>query len=127
MKIKTLLCNCKGLSPSFRHTDMNTLPFDIESDFDVQYAAAHPQLCGHGGKALLEDVLRAAEDEPDTYVLVCGCSAEAQTKLFKKVLRATGFPADHFISLDIQNATKDGILDRIRAKIVSLTTPEKPH
>ncbi len=127
MKIKTLLCNCKGLSPSFQHTDMNTLPFDLEADLDVEYAAAHPQLCGHGGKALLEDVLRAAEDEPDTYVLVGACAPDAQTKLFKKVLRATGFPEDHFIRLDIQNTTNDGILDRVRAKIVSLTTPEKPH
>ncbi len=127
MKIKTLLCNCKGLNPSFQHTDLNTLPFDLESDLEVEYAAAHPQLCGHGGKALLEDILRAAESDPDTYVMVCGCSVDAQTKLFKKALRATGFPKDHFITLDIQNTTNDGILDRVRAKIESLTNPDKPH
>ena len=31
MRIKALVCNCKGLSPSFKNSDMNTLPFEIES------------------------------------------------------------------------------------------------
>jgi len=46
MKIKLLLCNCKGLCPSFQNTDMNTLPFEVESELDIQYAVLHPQLCG---------------------------------------------------------------------------------
>jgi hypothetical protein len=46
MKIKVLLCNCKGLCASFKNTDMNTLPFAVESDLDVQYALLHPQLSG---------------------------------------------------------------------------------
>lgn len=127
MKIKTLLCNCKGLTPSFQHLDMNTLPFELEADVDVDYVAMHPQLCGQGGLRLLGDVLRALEKEPDTYVLVGGCAPATQHKLFKKLLRATDFPQDHFVPLDIQNSTNDGILDRVRAKIRALTTPEKPH
>ena len=56
MKVKTLICNCKGLDP-FRYADMNSLAFEIESEFDVSYAVVHPQLCAEGGNQILEDVL----------------------------------------------------------------------
>ena len=36
MEIKVLLCNCKGLCDSFKDSDMNTLPFAVESDLDVK-------------------------------------------------------------------------------------------
>jgi len=50
MDIKVLLCNCKGLCDPFKAADMNTLPFAVESDLDVQYSVLHPQLCGQGDK-----------------------------------------------------------------------------
>ena len=126
MKIKTLICNCKGLDP-FRFADMNSLPFEIESEFDVSYAAMHPQLCAEGGNEILEDVLRAAEDDPDTYVLVCACAEEAQMKLFKKALRNTQFDTKNFVPLDISNSTNDGILDRIRERLKELANPSNPR
>jgi len=126
MKVKTLICNCKGLD-SFRFADMNSLPFEIESEFDVSYAAMHPQLCGEGGNEILEDVLRAAEDDPDTYVLVCACAEETQLKLFKKALRNTQFDTKNFVPLDISNATNDGILDRIRERLKELADPSNPR
>ena len=64
MKIKTVICNCKGLSPSLRNSDMNTLPFEIELDLDVDYAIVHPQLCGAGGSKVMEDVLRSRPRYP---------------------------------------------------------------
>ena len=124
MRVKTLVCNCKGLEP-FRHADMNTLPFEIESELDVEYAAFHPQLCAQSGTEVLEEVLRAAEDDPDTYVMVCACAEETQKQLFKKVLRSTGFDAAHFVPLDISNTTNDGILDRIRARLAEIRDPTK--
>lgn len=126
MKVKTLICNCKGLD-SFRYADMNSLAFDIESELDVSYATVHPQLCGESGNQVLEDVLRAAEDDPDTYVMTCACAEETQMKLFKKVLRNTDFDGAHFVPLDIRNATNDGILDRIRERLMELTDPNKPR
>ena len=126
MKVKTLICNCKGLD-SFRYADMNSLAFDIESELDVSYATVHPQLCGESGNQVLEDVLRAAEDDPDTYVLTCACAEETQMKLFKKALRNTDFDGTHFVPLDIRNATNDGILDRIRERLTELTDPNKPR
>ena len=58
-----------------------------------------PQLCAEGGNQILEDVLRAAEDDPDTYVMVCACAEETQMKLFKKALRNTEFDEEPFCAL----------------------------
>jgi len=68
MDIKVLLCNCKGLCDPFKAADMNTLPFAVESDLDVQYSVLHPRLCGQGGNAILADVFKSAG--PDPYVLI---------------------------------------------------------
>lgn len=124
MKVKTLICNCKGLDP-FRYADMNSLPFEIESVFPVSYAAVHPQLCGESGKQILEDVLRSAEDDPDTYVMVCACSEESQAKFFKNLLRNRD--ANHFIPVDVSHATNDGILARISERLKVLAAPARPR
>ena len=103
VKVKTLVCNCKGLEP-FRHADMNTLPFEIESELDVEYAALHPQLCAQSGTEALEDVLRAAEDDPDTYVMVCLRRGHPEESLQeslpphgvrREAFRAAGCPQHH--------------------------------
>ena len=96
MKVKVLLCNCKGLCPSFKDADMNTLPFALESDLDTQYSVLHPQLCGQGGNAALMDLLRQAATEPDTVVVSGACAPQAEEKLFKKVQRETGFHEKRF-------------------------------
>ena len=51
MEIKVLLCNCKGLCDSFKDSDMNKLPFEVESDLDVKYTVLSPQLCGQGERS----------------------------------------------------------------------------
>ena len=127
MRIKTLICNCKGLSPSFKNTDMNTLPFEIESELDVDYALVHPELCGQGGIEILEDVLRSAEDDPDTYVLIGACAAETQKKAFKKLFRTTDFNEKRFVPVDIRGTTNDGILDRLRERVEALVNHKKKH
>jgi heterodisulfide reductase subunit A-like polyferredoxin len=118
MKIKVMLCNCKGLCASFRNTDMNTLPFQIESELDVQYTVLHPQLCGQGGNEALMDTMRTADS--DTYILCGACAPEAQEKLFKKVMRLTAFPPERFIPVDIRQTDNDGILNRLREKLEDL-------
>lgn len=117
MKFKILLCNCKGLCPSFQNTDMNTLPFEIESELDVQYTVLHPQLCGQGGNAILADVLREAAAELDTWVVVGACAPEAQMKLFKKLLRETGFDPARFVPIDIRRTDNQGIVERLRVTV----------
>lgn len=123
MKIKVLLCNCKGLCPSFKNADMNTMPFQVESELDVQYTVLHPQLCGQGGNAVLSEVLSKAGD--DTYVLNGACAPEAQEKLFKKLLRVTGFPPERFATVDIRGTNNDGILARLKIKVEEIVRQEE--
>jgi heterodisulfide reductase subunit A-like polyferredoxin len=120
MNIKVLLCNCKGLCASFKDTDMNTLPFQVESELDVKYSVVHPQLCGQGGNQILTEVLRESATDPETYVVVGACAPEAQTKLFKKVLRNAAFDQTRFVPLDIRGTDNDGILARLREKVEPL-------
>jgi len=62
---------------------MNTMPFQIESELEVQYTVLHPQLCGQGGNAVLREVLSRADE--DTYVL----SGPAHLKLKKSCSRSS--------------------------------------
>lgn len=120
MKIKVVLCNCKGTCASFRMSDFNTLPFLLESDLEIQFAVVHPQLYGQGGNEALTDILIQSAAQPDTYVLCAACDPEAQSKLFRKILRKTGFPADRFVAVDIRNTNNDGVVARIRETIEGL-------
>ena len=118
MEIKVLLCNCKGLCASFKNADMNTLPFEVESELDVSYTVVHPQLCGQGGNAVLMDVMSKANE--DTYIVSGACAPEAQEKLFRKLMRATAFPPERFAAVDIRGTDNEGILQRLRSKVQEL-------
>lgn len=120
MKIKVLLCNCKGLCQSFRDSDFNTLPFLIESEFDVQYTVLHPQLCGQGGNEVLADILRQSAGDPETYIVCGACAPEAQAKLFQKLLRKTGFEPQRFVAVDIRGTNNEGILTRLKETIEAI-------
>jgi hypothetical protein len=107
---------------------MNTLPFDIESGLDVDYAIVHPQLCGMGGNRVMEDVLRSAEDDHDTFVIVGACDQEAQLKLFQKLFCKTGFGQDHYLAVDIRGATNCEILERLSERLRDRAViKERPH
>lgn len=122
MKIKVLMCNCKGLCDSFRQTDFNTVPFQVESELDVAYVALHPQTCGQGGNQLLTDIMKNAD--ADTWILSAACAPEAQDKLFRRIMRQTGFPAERFVAVDIRMTNNDGVLERIRQKVEEMLQRE---
>lgn len=118
MKIKVLMCNCKGLCDSFKQTNFNTLPFQVESELEVAYVALHPQTCGQGGNQVLTDILKSAD--AGTWVISAACAPEAQDKLFRRVLRQTGFPQERFVPIDIRMTDNDGVLQRLREKVEEL-------
>lgn len=127
MNIKILLCNCKGLCQSFKDSDFNTLPFQIESDLDVKYVVVHPQLCGQGGNEVLADIFRESAKDPDTFIVSGACAPEAQEKLFQKLMRKTGFDPKRFVPVDIRSTNNDGILAAIREKVEALLREHETH
>lgn len=127
MNIKILLCNCKGLCQSFKDSDFNTLPFQIESDLDVKYVVLHPQLCGQGGNEVLADIFRESAKDPDTFIVSGACAPEAQEKLFQKLMRKTGFDPKRFVPVDIRSTNNDGILAAIREKVEALLREHETH
>jgi heterodisulfide reductase subunit A-like polyferredoxin len=80
------------------------------------------QLCRQGGNAVLRDVLRNANDE--TYVVVGACAPEAQVKLFKKLLRETGFDERRFIPVDIRNTNNEGLIARLKEAVQQVAQAE---
>ena len=65
-------------------------------------------------------MLRQSASEPDTYVISGACAPEAQAKLFKKLLKKTGFDEKRFVTLDIRGTTNEGILARLKEKVEAL-------
>jgi heterodisulfide reductase subunit A-like polyferredoxin len=117
MKIKVLLCNCKGLCGSFKESNFNTLPFEVESELEVQYTIVHPQLCGQGGNEALADIFRESAKDPDTFIVSGACAPEAQEMLFQKLMRKTGFDPSRFVAVDIRGTNNEGILLRLKEKV----------
>ena len=73
---------------------------------------------------MLREVLSKADE--DTYVLSGACAPEAQEKLFKKLLRVTGFPAERFVTGDIWGTDNDGILARLKIRWKRSYTKRSP-
>jgi len=119
---KALMCNRKGLCDSFKNTDFNTLPFQVESELDVTFVALHPQTCGQGGNEFLADIMKSADGE--TYIVSAACAPAAQEKLFRRLMRQTGFPPERFIPVDIRMTDNEGVLQRIREKVEELLKRE---
>ncbi|MGQ9882211.1 MAG: hypothetical protein ACUVSV_15355 [Armatimonadota bacterium] len=120
MEVKIVLCNCKGLCPSFADVDMDTLLFEVESELDVKYTLLNAQLCGQAGNAVLRDVLTRSDDQ--TVVVVGACAPEAQARLFKRLLRETGFNEAHFVSVDIRHTNNEGVIERLKEAVQRAVT-----
>jgi heterodisulfide reductase subunit A-like polyferredoxin len=122
MNVKTLVCNCKGLDP-FRFADMAAARYELELQPGASISDLNPQFCAEGGDQILQDVLRSAEDDADTYVVVCACQQETQKKLFQKALDCSDFDPENFVSVDIRTSANDGILFRIHERLNGLAGP----
>lgn len=73
---------------------------------------------------MLAEILREAAADHGGSVVSGACAPQAQAKLFKKVLRETGFPEDRFVPLDIRGTDNEGILTRLRRTVESLSKEE---
>ena len=118
MNVKTLICNARGMDP-FRYSDTNSP--EIETELDVADDMVRSQICAEDGNQVLQDVLRSAESDSDTYVMVTACPQEKQLKLFDKALRRTDFEKDRSVILDVRRSASEGILGRICVRLNELS------
>ena len=105
MNIKVILCNCDGLKLMPESIDLNTLPFDLESDTNIAYTVTHPQLCGAGGTALLGDLLKISG--PQDFFVVAGCGPANQVHFLHHVTEGAKFPDDRFVGVNIRGMNND--------------------
>ncbi len=61
------------------------------------------------------DIMKSADK--NTYVLSGACAPEAQKKLFKRVLRESGFNEKNFVAVNIRETSNEGVLKRIKETI----------
>ncbi len=54
---------------------------------------------------------------PDTYVLIGACAPETQTRLFKRIMRTTGFDEKRFVPIDIRGTDNAGIEQRLKEAV----------
>jgi heterodisulfide reductase subunit A-like polyferredoxin len=52
------------------------------------------------------------------------CAPEAQDKLFRRLMRQTGFPPERFVPVDIRITDNAGVVQRIREKVEQLLQRE---
>jgi hypothetical protein len=122
MNVKTLVCNCKGFDP-FRFADMNARPVEIDVEPAAAFDGVSAQVLAEGGNQILQDVLQSAEDDADTYVMVCACQEETQKKLFLKTLPNGEFDPESVTPSDFLNSAHDGFLSRIHERLNGIAEP----
>jgi hypothetical protein len=112
MKVKTLFCNCKG-TEDVQRTDLGSSELGVEVGADISFMDPGAHLMAASRRELLEDILREAEDDPDTFVISCTCTQWNPEKGHKMVLQD---PKSHTTNqTDIDFSALD---ERIVARIV---------
>jgi hypothetical protein len=117
MKIKVLLCSCERLNLIPENLDLHRLRSELDEDVDVAYALEHPELCGTGGLGLLQDLLKAAEE--DTYFILAGCGPEQQQEMLG---HAIDLKAHKIVSVNVRGCTTAQARDRILETVGRLAT-----
>lgn len=97
----------------------------IECASDASFAALFLQPRSEGGNEILDELSLAAEDDSDTYLLVCAHPPASRIKLFPRGLHAQR-EADPLSSLEALDTPGDGIVGRIHARLMELFHPDKP-
>lgn len=118
MNVKTLICYRQGSDP-FSYDDMNSRAFGVEPEFDVYCARAFPQPRPGRKDQALEDLVRAAEEDLDTYVVVSSRTEPHRSRAFQPDARHRG--ERDFARLTGWRATNDGILDRICERLAEMS------
>jgi hypothetical protein len=123
MKVKTLICSSLD---RFRYADINSLVCDDSSTTEeISSVALQFGPDAESESRILEEVRRAAEDDSDTYVMLCAFGEDLQSKLPKSAPcgnttspNTTG--SEQLTPAGISAASEEGLLDRIHERLNEL-------
>jgi len=123
MKIKVLLCNCRGLDKAFADLNTRHLTTDVSDELAIDYTILHPELCGDDGSNAFNNALRDWDD--DTYIICGACAPEQQGGYIAELARSHAIPEKHLVSIDIRNADNDMVVNRLRLAVEGLIGVEQ--
>jgi heterodisulfide reductase subunit A-like polyferredoxin len=106
MKEGFLFCVCQGTCPSFAKENAYEITNMVRKNYNVEFAAIHPQLCADDGDRFLKNLLKGTEID---VLYVAGCDPVMQKKMFKDSFAAVGFPETKLVGVDVRNKTTEEV------------------
>ena len=106
MKEGFLFCVCQGTCPSFAKENAYEITNMVRKNYNVEFAAIHPQLCADDGDRFLKNLLKNTEID---ILYVAGCDPTMQKKMFKESFVAVGFDETKLHGVDVRNKTTEEV------------------
>jgi heterodisulfide reductase subunit A-like polyferredoxin len=121
MKEGFLFCVCQGTCPSFAKENAYEITNMVRKEFNVEFAAIHPQLCADDGDRFLRNLLKGTDLD---VLYVAGCDPTMQSKMFRDSFAAAGFDDSRRIGVDVRNKTTEEVETMIR-ELINRTRKER--
>jgi len=121
MKEGFLFCVCQGTCPSFAKENAYEITNMVRKNFNVEFAAIHPQLCADDGDRFLKNLLKGTELD---ILYVAGCDPTMQTKMFKDSFTSAGFDMSKLVGVDVRNKTTEDVKAQI-SELIDKTRKER--
>jgi len=108
-----ITCVCTGKCPGFAKMDIWDFINRARIELPVEYGFIHPQLCEEDGDRFLADLLQCHRK-----MVVAGCAANMQYKMFRDAFREAGMDikAD-LLPLDIRDLTTDEAIEKVASAL----------
>ena len=106
MKEGFLFCVCQGTCPSFAKENAYEITNMVRKNYNVEFAAIHPQLCADDGDRFLKNLLKNTNID---ILYVAGCDPTMQKKMFKESFAAVGFDENKLRGADVRNKTTEEV------------------
>ena len=106
MKEGFLFCVCQGTCPSFAKENAYEITNMVRKDFNVEFAAIHPQLCADDGDRFFKNLLKGTDLD---ILYVAGCDPVMQRKMFKESFTAASFDENKLRGVDVRNKTTEEV------------------
>ena len=121
MKEGFLFCVCQGTCPSFAKENAYEITNMVRKNYNVEFAAIHPQLCADDGDRFLKNLLKGTNLD---VLYVAGCDPAMQIKMFKDSFVAVKFDEAKLVGADVRNKTTEEVEAQI-TELIDKTRKER--